>query len=114
VISISSPGFDITGPVESQAGYAVAQNISRRARRVPTLDGSAVLVDAGYAVADLIIDVSAPDSDGSVYLGLLRLMAANSKLVLSCSYGCYLVSLSGLQNSRGETTCVAEVLEDLG
>jgi len=115
MISICTPTYDIDGRLISRTGYAVAQNISRRAQRVAVLDLAvgAVPVDGGYSPADLTYTVIIPGDDGSAHAALKYMIANYQYVILSCSDGCYRVLLSGLGNNNGQTTCTAEVLEDL-
>lgn len=114
MISLCSPTFDLNGQLVSSGGTAVAKQISRRAKRVATLDGGAVLVDGGYSSADLTYSISLPDVDGSQHAALHYLLGSYQTALLSCADGCYLVLLSGIANSQGLTSCTADVLEVVG
>lgn len=96
------------------SGVAAARDYSRRAQRVATLDGSAVLVDGGYSIADVTFSLSIPDPAGSAHALILELLANYPSVVLSCHDGCYLVLLGRLDTKDGITTVDADVLEDLG
>lgn len=113
MISLCAPVFDTNGQLISHTGVAEAKNISRRAKRVATLDGGAVLVDGGYSSADLTYTLSLPDVDGSQHAALRYLLGSHQTALLSCADGCYLVLLSGIANANGVTSCTAEVLEGL-
>ena len=113
MIALSAPTFDINGHMVSTNAAALPLNIGRRARRVATLDGGAVLVDGGYSAADQTFELQIPDPDGAHHRAIHRLMQYHSTAVLSCSQGCYLVLLSGLRPDEGETLVTAEVLDTL-
>lgn len=114
MISLCAPYFDINGQLLCHSGIAEAKTISRRAKRVATLDGGAVLVDGGYSSADLTYTLSMPDVDGSQHAAMRYLLGSYQTALLSCADGCFLVLLSGISNAKGLTTATAEVLEDLG
>ena len=111
MISICAPTFDTAAPIISTTGAAILQTASRRAKRVATLDGGAVLVDAGWSNADIIYKCSLPDLSGANHLALTRLMTNHPSAVLSTPRGCYSVLLSGLTYDKGLTVVMAEVLE---
>lgn len=111
MISICAASYDINGQVISHGGVAILQSAARRARRVATLDGGAVLQDQGWSDGDMTYQVRIPDSDGSAHLALTTMMANHGSAVLSCSRGCYRVLLSGLTVDKTTTVVTAEVLE---
>ncbi len=113
MISLSAPQFDLDGQLISYSGSAIPRNISRRAVRVATLDGGATLVDGGYADCDLTFDLNLADTTGDHHQTITGLIRNYQYVVLSVETGCFRVLLSALENSRGETTCTAEVLERL-
>ena len=113
MISLSAPTFDINGHTVSYTGAALQQATGRRARRVATLDGSAVLVDGGYSTADVTYELQIPDSDGAHFDAINRLMQYHSTAILSCSQGCFLVLLANLQPDGQQTFVNAEVLETI-
>lgn len=110
MITLCAPTFDINGSIICPNGYADQQSTSRRAKRVATLDLSAVLIDQGSTVADLTFKLKTADS-GDFHAAIDRLITNHSTAILSCSKGCYSVLLSCLQFRNGETTVTAEVLE---
>ena len=114
MIAIAPPIYSSTTLV-STAGTATLDSASRRARRVATLDGGAVLSDQGWSAADLIYQIRIPDADGSTHRTLTNLLQVNGSMILSCSRGCYLVLLSALTFDRNTRAALitAEVLEDL-
>lgn len=114
MVSLCAPVFDIAGSVTSISGAAQLQYTSRRASRVATLDGSAVLVDGGFSAADLTYKLQIPDSNGAHHLAITSMLSNHQTAVMSCDRGCYLVLLSNLTSDKGITICTAEVLEDLG
>ncbi len=113
MISICAPTFDIDGQLTNASGWAEAQNISRRASRVATLDGGAVLVDSGSSVADLTYKLKLPDPDGEDHLTLTAMIRNHPSAILSCDRSCYQVLLSSLAYKSGNTTCTAEVLAEI-
>lgn len=113
MISLCAPSFDISGEVASYSGVAERDSVSRRGKRVATLDGGAVLVDNGYSVADKTFKLSMPDTDGSLYTGIQRLMRYHSRAILTCDEGCFVVLLSGLAPNGQRTRVTAEVLEEI-
>lgn len=113
MISISTPTYSVAGSFVSLSGMAVARPVSRRAQRVATLDGGAVLVDGGYSAADMVFALSMPDATGAVRSALAALLANYPQLILSCADGCYSILLSNLDSKSGQTTATAYVLEAL-
>ena len=113
MISLCAPTFDISGQLISATGRAILLNASRRANRVATLDGSAVLVDSGWSAADLTYQLRIPDVTGTNHLAITRFMTYHSTAVLATERGCYNVLLSGLTTDKTTTVVIAEVLEDL-
>lgn len=113
MISLCAPVSDTNGQVVSATGGAEAKNISRRAQRVATLDGGAVLVDGGYSPSDLTYTLRLPDADGRQHTALRSLLSSHQTAVLSCADGCYLVLLSAISHTQGVTRGTAEVLEAL-
>ena len=111
MISICAPTFDINGQIISHAGAAILQTASRRAKRVATLDGGAVLVDGGFSTGDLTYQCRLPDTDGVHHLALTSLIANHSTAILATSRGSYSVLLSALTFDKGTTVITAEVLE---
>ena len=113
MISLCAPTFDYYGSIDSYAGVAIGDRISRRGKRIATLDGDAVLVDGGYSVADRTFNLSMPDPDGSRHEAIHRMMLFHSKAVLSCAEGCFVVLLTNLVPEGDKTKVTAEVLEDI-
>jgi len=111
MISICAASYDINGQLVSPGGQAILQSAGRRARRVATLDGSAVLQDQGWSAGDLTYQVRMPDESGSAHAILTGLLENHATAVLSCDRGCYQVLLSGLTIDKTTTVITAEVLE---
>lgn len=115
MIALSAPTFDIDGPLVSQAGAAALKSYGRRAQRVSVLDLAvgAVLVDGGSSPADQTYTLTIPDTSGAGHARLAEMTENYPSLVMSCSRGCFLVLVSAVDYSNGNTTANAEVLEAL-
>jgi len=111
MISISAPSYNSSEPIVSDRGIAELQSARRRASRIATLDGGAVLVDGGWADADRTYSISIPDQNGAHRSSLLSIITDYSTAILGCEDGSFVVLLSGLDHKKGKTTVTAEVLE---
>lgn len=113
MISLSAPIYDPSSTLVVHNGSASPKAFGRRAKRVATLDGGAVLVDGGYSPSDLTYLVSIPDTQRTAYAFLSRLISTYPEAVLGCRDGCFLVLLGSLDFKDGLTTVSADVLEGL-
>lgn len=113
MVSISAPTYDPTGYLVAQNGIAVQQPTNRRANRVATLDGSAVLVDGGFSTADMTFSIQMPDRDGSHHTTLNRLMEYHATAILCCYRGCFEVLLSGLTSDNSSDTMTTRVTAEV-
>lgn len=113
MISLSAPSFALNGALVVLNGAARPKPLRRRAQRVATLDGGAILVDGGYSAADLTFVLTLPDRTGASHAFIAGLIANYPSVVVCCADGCYLALLDNLSYKNGQTTLNALVLEDL-
>ena len=115
MISLCAPTFDIDGQLLSPSGIALQQPASRRSELVPVLDLAvgAVLVDGGWSPTDLKYKLETSDLSPADFRRLFLMVATYPTLILSCEDGCFLALLSRVNYRNGQTTALAEVLEDL-
>ncbi len=95
MISLTPPTVDLNGCIISNNGTA-SSNINRRSKRVPTIDGGAVLVDMGWCEPDRSISLTLPATTAAQKAELDYLRQNYSTAVLCCADGCFEVVLSGL------------------
>lgn len=109
---ISTPSFDLRAPIHiTNVTSADIASISRRVRRVATLDGGAVMADYGYSDADRTLIFTAK-GEASVCAQIAELVRDYSSLLLSCETGLFLGSLS-LTDNRQDMTLTFLVTEKL-
>lgn len=111
MFGLSSPVFDIAGAATFPQGRVVPKDVSRRARRVATLDGGVVLSDLGYTDLDREYALTVPAAARRDYEFIRRLIATYQTAILLCDDGVFLVLLSGLSATRGDVSLLAQVLE---
>lgn len=112
MLSLSTPVFDIDG-ARNFKGSIEAAPLSRRASRIATLDGGAVISDLGFAVADTDYRIGIDNASRAQHDWLVAKLALYPSMILGCADGCFLVLLSALQHRNGKTTLTAKVLEKL-
>lgn len=113
MFALSSPIFDSAGTMVFPAGRSESEPVSRRARRVATLDGGAVMSDLGYSDLDRTLTLTIPSATRTQHDFVARLIATYQTAVLCCAFGAFEVLLSELTYERGKVSVTAEVLEVL-
>lgn len=112
MIEFFTPTFDLDGVLVVKATIDRSA-ISRRSRRVPTLDGGAVLSDLGYSVKDEDYNVKISRSSREQLDWFADKIAIYPSIVMSSEFGAFSVLLKGIKHSNGEITFTAQVLEKL-
>jgi hypothetical protein len=115
MISISSPVFDVDGNMLSHRLDTTANLFtqSRRVSRTATLDGSAIIEDLGYSVADRTLTLAVRGLSRSDADNLERMVQGNTRLVVSSDAGIFSCAISNYNYSDGVATLTALVGSDL-
>jgi hypothetical protein len=88
---ISSPTADLAGYIEINVTPETTDGeIGRRASRIATLDGGAVVSDAGYSEADRTIELAWEPVSAQLEAAIARLLQTYGRLQVSTRSGLFL------------------------
>ena len=116
IIGISTFTADVSG---NRTLYVDADSLqsmnagTRRATRTKTLDGGAVVYDAGFSPADLTFTISVPTSDPSAAPFFQMLVKTYNLIRISTDLGVYSAVPSRWSEQKGLATLEALVVEQL-
>ena len=105
LITLSTPVWDVQGYVEVDA--LPSQNegeVRRRVGRIPTLDGGAVVNDAGYSDADRTIDLKWMPVSAAFEDSIERLVRFYPRINVSTRSGFYEAAVESYRPTPTEST----------
>lgn len=112
--ALSSTTYDPAGHVPLPLRADVTPgDTGRRLTRISTLDGGAVLNDAGFSEADRTLQLRWPADDATREAAVDRMVRLYSTAVVSLRAGVYLAALESYTPGAEESTLRALVLEKL-
>lgn len=92
IVSLCSVLFDYSGDhlLDIDAAGSNLSLLSRRVSRTATLDGGALLIDNGFAVADATFTLNLLDISAAQHAALSASIKRHSLFTLSFRQGCFL------------------------
>lgn len=112
--ALSTPVWDPQGYVEIDALPAQSDGETRRrVNRVATLDGGAVVNDAGFSEADRTIDLKWTPGDAAYEYSIERLVKFYPRILVSARNGFYEAAIEAYRPTAAESTLRLLVLSKL-
>lgn len=113
-VIISAPTFDIEGneQINPLATSELGQ-ITRRVNRVATLDGGAVVNDAGYWAADRTLRVRWRITSKRQLENIRRMVKTYPRLIVSTQDGTFSAAPQSINNDEGDGDMILLVMEQL-
>lgn len=106
MVVISTIDFNPAGSLvlQEDAAKSDLRSVSRRLSRSATLDGGAVLDDAGFSDGDRTINLSLSEVTGDQYSTLRDMATLFSGHLIATVDGVFSGGIDSLQAAQGETT----------
>ena len=112
-IALAAKTFDILGDIVFMhpGGDSALRNKSRRATRIATLDGGAVLSDLGYTDGDRDMSIVINPVSEAQATVIEQLVRYHAEIFVTMDDGCYLASLASVRYVGGRATLTVRLIE---